>query len=181
MVVLLEGATISTEELWSSVRVTIEFLVTSMTKALLSRLLSLAGQPALGRVLVVPNFLHLKMEATVFWGTFNAAEMFWYPSPELIVLFPDMHCQLWDLCRQVCAFPNHVQSIEFTTGGLQSGCRNIKDDQWKQNAPELNFESHSKGSECLCKQGICFLFEINWQHFLKTCFRFVIVRYYGVD
>jgi hypothetical protein len=28
-------------------------------------------------------------------------------------------------CGQVCAFPNHVQSIEFTTGGLQSSCRNI--------------------------------------------------------
>ena len=29
------------------------------------------------------------------------------------------------LYRQVCAFPNHAQSIEFTTGGLQSSCRNI--------------------------------------------------------
>ena len=29
------------------------------------------------------------------------------------------------LYRQVCAFPNHVQSTEFTTGGLQSSCRNI--------------------------------------------------------
>ena len=29
------------------------------------------------------------------------------------------------LYRQMCAFPNHVQSIEFTTGGLQSSCRNI--------------------------------------------------------
>ena len=27
--------------------------------------------------------------------------------------------------RQVCAFPNYVQSIECTTGGLQSICRNI--------------------------------------------------------
>ena len=40
--------------------------------------------------------------------------------------------------------------IQFTTGGLQSSCRNIsKDDQWKQDAHELNFESHSKGSEYL--------------------------------
>ena len=29
------------------------------------------------------------------------------------------------LYRQVCAFPNHVQSIEFSTGGVQSSCRNI--------------------------------------------------------
>ena len=48
------------------------------------RLLSLAGWQALARVLVVPNFFHLRMmEATVFLGTFNAAELFWYPSPDL--------------------------------------------------------------------------------------------------
>ena len=84
MVVLLEGPPITTEELWSSVRVTIRFLVTSLTKAFLSQLLSLAGHPALGRVLVVPNFFHLRMmENTVILGTFNAEKMFWYPSPDL--------------------------------------------------------------------------------------------------
>ena len=84
MVVLLEGSAISTEELWSSVRVTIGFFVSSLTKALLPRLLSLAGPPALGRVLVVPNVFHLRMmEATAFLGTFNAADVFWYPSPDL--------------------------------------------------------------------------------------------------
>jgi hypothetical protein len=72
MVVFLEGSPISTEELRSSVRVTIGLLV-----ALLLQLLSLTRQPALRRVLVVPNFFHLRMmEATVFLGTFNAAEMF---------------------------------------------------------------------------------------------------------
>ena len=77
MVVLLEGSPISTEELWRSVSVTIGFLVTSLTKTLLPRLLGLAGRPALGRVLVVPNFFHLRMmEATVFLGTFNAAYIF---------------------------------------------------------------------------------------------------------
>jgi hypothetical protein len=64
--------------------VTIGFLVTSLTKALLPRLLSVAGRAALGRTLVVPNFFHLRMmEATVFLGTFNAAEMFYYPFPDL--------------------------------------------------------------------------------------------------
>ena len=29
--------------------------------------------------------------------------------------------------------------------------KHLKDDQWKQAAPELNLESHSKGSEYLCK------------------------------
>ena len=56
-------------------RVTIGFLATSLTKAILPRLLSLAVRPARGRVLVIPNFFHLRiMEATVLLGTFNAAE-----------------------------------------------------------------------------------------------------------
>ena len=79
MDVLLEGSTISTKELWNSVRVTIVFLVTSLTKALLPQLLSLARRKALGRI-----FFHLRMmKATVFLGTFNDAEMFWYLSSNL--------------------------------------------------------------------------------------------------
>ena len=141
MVVLLEGSPISTEELWSSVRVTIGFLITSLTKALLSRLLTLAGQPALGRVLVVPNFFHLRMMApTVFLGTLNVLVPFprcvprQNPVSELygqllrlqdlvLALTCTVNCET--LYRQVCTFPNHVQSNEFTTGGLQSSCRNI--------------------------------------------------------
>ena len=97
------------------------------------RLLSLAGRPALGRVLVLPNFFHLRMmEGTVFLGTFNAAEMFWYPSPDRHSHVSELYGQfLWPhglvyaltctvncgtLYRQMCAFPNHVQSIGFITG-----------------------------------------------------------------
>ena len=77
MVVLLEGSPISTEELWSSARVTVGFLGTFLTKALLPQLLSLARRPALGRVLVVLYSFHLRMmEATVFLGTFNVADIF---------------------------------------------------------------------------------------------------------
>ena len=141
---LLEGSPISTEELWRSIRATIGFLVTSLTKALLPRLLSLARRPLLGRVLVVPNFFHLRMmEATVFLGTFNAAYIFCYPSPDLCLdtilsepyrqflrphgLVFALTCTVncGTLYRQVCAFPNHVQSTEFTTGGLKSSCRNM--------------------------------------------------------
>ncbi|KAK3513152.1 hypothetical protein QTP70_007486 [Hemibagrus guttatus] len=82
MVVLLEGSPLSREKCWSSF--TIGFLVTSLTKALLARSLGLARRLALGRVLVIPNFFHLwMMEATVLTGTFNAAESFLYPSPDL--------------------------------------------------------------------------------------------------
>ena len=98
----------------NSVALSVWFLVTSLTKALLPRLPSLAGRPALGRVLVVPNFFHLRMmEATVFLR--NTADMFWYPSPDLwlniilsrsstaisstspLAFCSDMHCQLLDL------------------------------------------------------------------------------------
>ena len=131
MVVLLEVSPISTDELWSFVRVA--FLVTSLTKALLPRFLSLVRRPALGRVLVVPNFFHLRMmEAAVLLGTFNAADRFWCPSSmprpmpqhnpvsELYRQFLQPHglvfalpCTVTSgtLYRQVCAFPNHVQSI----------------------------------------------------------------------
>ena len=69
----------------SFVRVAIVFLVTSLTKALLPRLLSLSRQPALEIVLVVPNFFHLRMmEATVFLSTFNAAEFFLVPFPRSV-------------------------------------------------------------------------------------------------
>ena len=43
------------------------------------------------------------------------------------------------LFRQVCAFPNHVQSREFTTGGLQSRCINMSKDareKWEATAKE---------------------------------------------
>ena len=144
MVVLLEGSPISTEELWSSVQVTIRFLETYLTKALLPRLLSLAGWPALGRVLIVPNFFHLRMmEATVFLDLqccrnvlvpFPRSVPRHNPVSVLYAQFLRSHGLVFDLTctvncgtliRQVCAFPNHVQSIEFITGVLQSSCRNI--------------------------------------------------------
>ncbi len=43
---------------WSSTRVTIRFLVTTLTKDLLHQLFSLAKRPSLGRVLVVSNIFH---------------------------------------------------------------------------------------------------------------------------
>jgi hypothetical protein len=88
---------------------------------------------------------------------------FWYPSPDLCLdtilslssTDNSFHLLAWVLLwhalstvstdMDVCVFPNHVQSSEFTTGG------HLKDDQWKQDAPEFNFESYSKGSEYLCK------------------------------
>ncbi len=49
---------------WSSTRVTIRFLVTSVDKALLHQLLSLARRPALEGVQAVSNFFHLRVTET---------------------------------------------------------------------------------------------------------------------
>jgi hypothetical protein len=73
MVVLLEGSPISTEEIWSSVRVTIRFLFTSLTKALLPRLLSL----------VVTNILFKNDGGLCVLGDRQRCIDFWYPSPDL--------------------------------------------------------------------------------------------------
>ena len=69
------------------VRVVIAFLFTSLTKVLLAQLLSLVGQPALGRVWIVPYSFHfLMMELTVLLGTFNTLETVLYHSPDLCLL-----------------------------------------------------------------------------------------------
>ena len=146
MVVLLEGSPISTEELWSSVRVTIGFLVTSLTKALLLRLLSLARQPAssrksLGGSKLLP-FKNVGGHRVL--GDLQCCRKCLVPFPrsvprhnpvsELYGYFLQPHGLAFSLTctvkcetlyRQVCAFPNHVHSIECTTSGLQSNCRNI--------------------------------------------------------
>ena len=125
----------TTEELWGSIRVTIGFLVTS-PMPFSPDCFYLARRPVRGRVLVVPNFFHLRMmEATVFLDLQCCRNVLvpfprsvsrhnpvsgplrTIPSTLWLGFCSDMHCQLWDL-RQVCAFPNHVESIEFTTGGL---------------------------------------------------------------
>ena len=114
MVVLPEGSPISTEELGNSVRVTIRFLVTSQIKALLPRLLSLAGWTALGS-LGGSKLLPLKNEALCSWGPSMLQTFFGtlpqicastqtclgclrtIPSTSLLGFCSDMHCQKWDL------------------------------------------------------------------------------------
>ena len=151
------------------------FLATSLTLTLLPWLVSLAASSR--KSLGGSNRLPLAI--------FNAAEMFWYPSPvsELYGQFLRPHGLFFaqpctvncgTLYSQVCAFPNHVQSNEFTPGGLQWSYINIKDDQWKQDASELHLESHSKGNTYVNKVCFSFFYYINLQTF-KTSFCFVIM------
>ena len=76
------------------------------------------------------------------------------------------------LYRQVCAFPNHVQSIEFTTGGLQSSCRNISR---MINGNKMHLSSISR----LIAKGLNTYVNkcIHLQTLLKTYFHLVIMGY----
>ncbi|MBN3287792.1 CP2K1 protein, partial [Polyodon spathula] len=71
---------ISAIERCTSFRVVIGLLVAFLTNALLTRLLSLGGRPALSRFWVVPYAFHfLKINLTVLQGIFSAFEMFLTP------------------------------------------------------------------------------------------------------
>jgi hypothetical protein len=66
------------------------------------------------------------MVETLFLGTFNVADIFWYgqfygqfPRPHDLLFALTCTVNCGTLYKQVCAFPNHVQSIEYTTGVLQ--------------------------------------------------------------
>ncbi len=94
---------------------------------------------------MVPDFFHLwMMEATVLFLVASMLQKCLCTFPRSLPRYnsvSEVYRQLFGLhglvcaltytvncgtlCRQVCAFPNHVQSTEFTTGGLQSSCRNI--------------------------------------------------------
>jgi hypothetical protein len=84
MVVLLEDSPISTEELWSSVRVNIGFLVTSLTLGPSLPIVQFgrvdSSRTSLGGSKLLPfknDGGHCVLRALI------AAEMFWYPSPDL--------------------------------------------------------------------------------------------------
>jgi hypothetical protein len=80
MVVLLEDSTISTEELWSSV--TDHRVLGHLPDQGPSPPIAQFGQSS--KSFGGSKLLQfLKMEATVYLGTFNAAEKFWYLSPDL--------------------------------------------------------------------------------------------------
>ena len=83
MVVLLEYSSVSTEELWSSVRMTIGFLVPSMTKALPH--IAQFGQVASSRKsLGGSKLLQFKNDGGhCVLGDLHDAKMFWYTSPDL--------------------------------------------------------------------------------------------------
>ena len=132
MVVLLEV------ELWSSIRVTIGFLVTSLIAQfdrVASSRRSLDGSKRLPfknngdhcvpgdleccRIVLVPFPRSVPRHNPVS----ELYAQFLRPHGLVFALTCTINCGT--LYRHPCAFPNYVQTIEFITGGVQSSCRNI--------------------------------------------------------
>ena len=149
----------------------------------LPQLLSLARRPALGRILVAPNFFHLRMMDDTVLGDLQCCR---YPSPDLCldaILFRSSTNNSFDLMAWLLLW--HALSIvgpyidrcvpfqimskytEFTTAVLQV----VETSQGWSMETELNFKSHY----------FCFRFLTNLQTFLKTGFCFVIMGYCDVD
>jgi hypothetical protein len=80
--------------------VTIKFLVTSLTTALLPQLLSLAGWPALGRVLGGSKLLSFK-NGDFSWGAAILSELYGQFLRPHGLVFALTYCQLGPY-RQVC-------------------------------------------------------------------------------
>jgi hypothetical protein len=78
----------------------------------------------------------------------------------------------------MCAFPNHVQSIEFSTGGLQLSCRNISR---IINGNRMHLSSISiiiaKGLYIYVNKVLLFKKIYKLANISKTCFHFVIIGY----
>ncbi len=153
---------------------TIGFLVTSLDKPLLHQLLKQSWLSQTSSRIT---------EATALLGNFSASEMFC----SLPQICASTQSYLWALqavpltswlgfalictasceaCyREPCAFPNHVRAIYFTTGGVQSRCRNIS---------AMSYIS----SVVVTYVNVIFQFFLwtNVQTFLKLCFHFVIMR-----
>jgi hypothetical protein len=142
------------------------FLVTSLTKALLPRLLSLA------KLLPFKND-----EATVFLGTFNGCRHFLLPFPRSHGLMFPLTCTVncGTLYRQVCAFPIHIQSIKF---GLKSSCKNISS-MFNGNRMHRSSISNliAKGLNTYVNKVYIFFMLNTFARILKTCFPFVIMGY----
>ena len=89
---------------------------------------------------------------------------------DLIACFFALTCTVncGTLNRQVCSFPNHVQSTEFTSDGLQSNCRT--------NSRMINGNRMHLISimSCIAK---CLNAELNVFFSSKACFCFVIMGY----
>ncbi len=126
------GFLLSPHMTMSSIRVTIRFLITMLTKAFLHQLLR---RPALGRVLGCSKHLHYWiMEATCFCEPSMQQNVFFLnTSPDvrfdailsLSYTGSFFHIRAWSLLYafstvrpfiKTCAFPNHIHSIEFATG-----------------------------------------------------------------
>ena len=181
MVVLLEGSPISAEELWSSVRESDRWVLGHLPEQGPSTLIAASSRKSLGgskpfpfknkgvhsvlrdlqccRNVLVPFATSVPRHNPVseLYGQFLQ------PCGLVFALTCTVNCGTF-----IKTFPNHVQSIEFTTGGLQSSCRNI--------SRMINGNRiHLSSILSLISKGLNTY--VILMFFLQTCFCFVIMWY----
>jgi hypothetical protein len=135
--------------------VTIRFLVTSLTKALLPQLLSLARAASSRKGLGGSKHIPFKNDGGhCVLGDFQCCKNnVGNPSPdhnpvsELYGQFFRPHGLVFALTPSVNLRPYMDRCFPFQIMYNQFNLPQVKDDQWKQDASELNFKSHSKGSQ----------------------------------
>ena len=132
------------------------------------------------------------MDANVFLGTFNAAESFWYPSPDLSLdsilsrsstdpCFVLMASFL--LCHALSTEGPYIdRCVPFQIMFNQLNLPQVDSNQVVEpskifSTRNLNFESRSKGSEYLHKYGISVLFFYTFAKNSEKLFSFVIMWY----
>jgi len=141
----LEGSSRSIEQCWSSVRVIVVFSVTSLTKALLLPIAQSGRAASSGKSLGGSKLIYI-LRWLRSLGSLGSSmlQQFFRSLPQIcasmqsclrglqtipwtscLCLCSDMQCNYGTFDGKVCAFPNLDQSTGFTTGGLQSGCRNF--------------------------------------------------------
>jgi hypothetical protein len=133
------------------------------------------------RFLVVPNFFHLRMmEATVFLGTFNAAEMFWYPSPDLwldTTLFQSSTDNSFDLMAWILlwhALSTYIdRSVTFQIMSNQFNLLQVDSKQVVGTSQRWSMESRCTWTQFLVSKKRIWIFM--WVRYF--CFRFVILGY----
>ena len=149
---------------------------------------------ALGIVLVVPNLFHLRlMEVTVFLGTFNAADIFWYSSPDLFLITVLSRSSMdnsfdfvtWFLHWYALATvgPYIDRCVPFQIISIQLNLPQVESNEVVETSQGCSMHLSSisklipKSLNTYLNKVFLFLLLINVQNNLKTCFCFVIMGY----
>ncbi len=152
---------------WSSSRVTIRFLVTTLTKALLHQLLSLARRPDLRRVLVVSTYkgnrdYMCRLTQTCFWAL--QADLL----TSGLGFCSDMHYHLFRPFIKTCV-PFQIIPIQLNLPQINF-TQSVVTSTSNMNAPERNSVVPQKGMNTYAMESLKFFIFNKFAKMLKNFF-----------